>query len=144
MSRGINKVIAIGNLGKDPETKYLPSGAAVCNFSIAVSENWKDKQTGEQKERTEWINVEVWGNSAEACAKYLTKGKQVYIEGKLQTDSWEKEGVVKYRTKVRADNVQFLGGKNDRQEQRPPAGGAGDRSSNNPPGPDSFDDDIPF
>lgn len=144
MSRGINKVIAIGNLGKDPETKYLPSGAAVCNFSIAVSENWKDKQTGEQKERTEWINVEVWGNSAEACAKYLTKGKQVYIEGKLQTDSWEKEGVVKYRTKVRADNVQFLGGKNDRQEQRPPAGGAGDRSSNNPPGPDNFDDDIPF
>jgi single-strand DNA-binding protein len=136
VSRGINKVIAIGNLGKDPETKYLPSGAAVCNFSIAVSENWKDKQTGEQKERTEWINVEVWGNSAEACQKYLNKGSQCYIEGKLQTDMWEKDGEKKYRTKVRADSVQFLG-----------SAGAGKRNASAPAAPaadQKFDDDIPF
>jgi single-strand DNA-binding protein len=136
VSRGINKVIAIGNLGKDPETKYLPSGAAVCNFSIAVSENWKDKQTGEQKERTEWINVEVWGNSAEACQKYLNKGSQCYIEGKLQTDMWEKDGEKKYRTKVRADSVQFLG-----------SAGAGQRGASAPAAPaadQQFDDDIPF
>jgi single-strand DNA-binding protein len=140
VSRGINKVIAIGNLGQDPETKYLPSGAAVCNFSIAVSESWKDKQTGDQKERTEWINVEVWGNSAEACSKYLEKGKQVYIEGKLQTDSWEADGVKKYRTKVRADTVQFLGSPRDGgapRDERPKAPPAGGKQG-------EFDDDIPF
>lgn len=146
MSRGINKLIAIGNLGKDPETRYLPSGAAVTNFSIAVSESWKDKQTGEQKERTEWINVEVWGNSAEACQKYLTKGSQCYVEGKLQTDKWQdKNGQDRWTTKVRADTVQFLGSKGDRQQDnRPPPGGANDRDSNKQPGPDDFDDDIPF
>jgi len=143
MSRGINKLIAIGNLGKDPETRYLPSGAAVCNFSIAVSESWKDKQTGEQKERTEWMNIEVWGKTAEACQQYLTKGSQCYVEGKLQTDKWQdKDGNDRWTTKVRADSVQFLGSKGD--GNRPPQGGAGDRSSNNPPGPDDFDDDIPF
>ena len=138
MSRGINKVIAIGNLGGDPETKYLPSGAAVCNFNIAVSESWKDKQSGEEKSRTEWITVEVWGNSAEACQKYLSKGSQCYVEGKLQTDSWEKDGEKKYRTKVRADNVQFLGSPRD--------GGAPAAKPAAPaqPGPDDFDDDIPF
>lgn len=140
MSRGINKVIAIGNLGQDPETRYLPSGVAVCNFNIAVSESWKDKQTGEVKERTEWITVEVWGNTAEACAKYLTKGKQCYVEGKLQTDSWESEGVKKYRTKVRADNVQFLGSPRDGQAPAAPAA----PSAPAQPGPDDFDDDIPF
>lgn len=138
MSRGVNKVIAIGNLGKDPETRYLPSGAAVTNFSIAVSENWVDKQTGEKKERTEWINVEVWGKAAEACQQYLTKGKQCYIEGKLQTDSWDDNGVTKYRTKVRADNVQFLGSPQD---------GAAPSRPTPPTGNDKqqeFDDDIPF
>ena len=138
MARGINKVIAIGNLGKDPETRYLPSGAAVCNFSIAVSESWKDKQTGEQKERTEWINVEVWGKAAEACQKYLSKGSQCYIEGKMQTDKWQdKDGNDRWTTKVRADSVQFLGSKRDGQSQdnRPPAA---------PPPGDDFDDDIPF
>lgn len=141
MSRGVNKVMAIGNLGSDPDTRYLPSGQAVTNFSIAVSESWKDKQTGEIKERTEWINVEVWGNAAEACAKYLTKGKQCFVEGKLQTDSWDDKntGEKKYRTKVRADNVQFLGSPRDgnapAQQQRP---------QNDPAPQQEFDDDIPF
>lgn len=139
MARGINKVIAIGNLGKDPETRFLPSGNAVCNFSIAVSESWKDKATGEQKERVEWINVEVWGKSAEACQKYLTKGSQCYIEGKLQTDKWQdKSGQDRWTTKVRCDQVQFLGGKPD--GSRPAAAPAAPAQ----PGPGDFDDDIPF
>lgn len=137
MARGVNKVIAIGNLGKDPEIRYVPSGAAVTNFSIAVSETWKDKQTGEQKERTEWINVEVWGNAAEACAKYLQKGSQCYIEGKMQTDKWEKDGVTRYSTKVRADSVQFLGSKGDGSRPSEPAPAA-------PAPQQGFDDDIPF
>lgn len=148
MSRGINKVIAIGNLGRDPETRYLPSGAAVCNFSIAVSEHWKDKQTGEQKERTEWINVEVWGNTAEACQKYLNKGSQCYVEGKMQTDKWQdKDGNDRWTTKVRADSVQFLGSPRG-GENRPPAGDARDQDGKPPHGSgskqDDFDDDIPF
>lgn len=142
MSRGVNKVIAIGNLGKDPEIRFLPSGAAVCNFSIAVSESWKDKQTGEQKERTEWINVEVWGKAAEACGKYLTKGSQCYIEGKLQTDKWEKDGVTRYSTKVRADNVQFLGTKGDRPAQDEPPRSQSEASQQKMQ--PEFDDDIPF
>jgi single-strand DNA-binding protein len=139
MARGVNKVIAIGNLGKDPETRYVPSGAAVTNFSIAVSETWKDKQTGEQKERTEWINVEVWGNAAEACAKYLSKGSQCYIEGKLQTDSWDDKdtGQKRYRTKVRADTVQFLDSKRSGEDRPTPAPSA-------PAPQQEFDDDIPF
>jgi len=138
VSRGINKVIAIGNLGKDPETRYLPSGAAVCNFSIAVSENWKDKQTGEQKERTEWMNIEVWGKAAEACQQYLSKGSQCYVEGKLQTDKWQdKDGNDRWTTKVRADSVQFLGSKGDGSRAAPPPAAP-------PAGGDDFDDDIPF
>jgi single-strand DNA-binding protein len=138
MARGINKVIAIGNLGKDPETRYLPSGAAVCNFSIAVSESWKDKQTGEQKERTEWMNIEVWGKAAEACQQYLSKGSQCYVEGKLQTDKWQdKDGNDRWTTKVRADSVQFLGSKGDGSRAAPPPAAP-------PAGGDDFDDDIPF
>lgn len=137
MARGVNKVIAIGNLGHDPETRYVPSGAAVTTFSIACSESWIDKQTGEKKERTEWINCEVWGKMAEACATYLKKGSQCFVEGKLQTDSWDDNGTTKYRTKVRLDNVQFLGGKQ------------GETTSPNRPAPATpdkkeFDDDIPF
>lgn len=138
MARGVNKVIAIGNLGQDPETRYVPSGAAVTTFSLAVDEQWKDKSTGEQMERTEWINVEVWGNAAEACAKYLSKGSQCYVEGSLRTDSWddEKTGAKMYRTKVRANNVQFLGGKGEgKPEPSKPAPA---------PQPQDFDDDIPF
>ena len=137
MSRGINKVIAVGNLGNDPETRYIPSGTAVTTFSLAVSEQWKDKQTGEPKERTEWINVEVWGKAAEACAEYLRKGSQCYVEGKLQTDSWEDKdtGQKKYRTKVRADQVQFLGSRQGNQSSAP---------SPEPQQNQEFDDDIPF
>lgn len=146
MARGVNKVIAIGNLGGDPEIRYLPSGQAVCNFNIAVSESWKDKQTGEQKERTEWITVEVWGKTAEACSEYLHKGSQCYIDGKLQTDSWvDDAGVKKYRTKVRADNVQFLGSKQDGGASRAPD--ATDQDGLPPQSraqADEFDDDIPF
>ena len=147
MSRGLNKVMVIGNLGADPETKYLPSGVAVTKMSVAVTETWKDKQTGEAKERTEWINIEAWGKTAELCAEYLEKGKQVYVEGNLQTDSWEGEdGVKKYFTKVRAQEVKFLGGGGNRNQR---AGDARDQdgkppTGSNVPGPDDFDDDIPF
>lgn len=141
MARGINKVIAIGNLGADPESRFLPSGAQVCNFSIAITESWKDKQTGEQKERTEWMNIEVWGNTAEACQTYLFKGSQCYVEGKLQTDKWtDKEGKDRWTTKVRADNVQFLGSPKD--VQRAPAPAPVQEGANRPQ--ESFDDDIPF
>lgn len=134
MSRGINKVILVGNLGKDPEMRYLPSGAAVCNFSIATSESWKDKQTGEQKERTEWHDIEVWGNQAEACGKYLSKGSQCYVEGKLQTESWEKDGMKKYRTKIRADNTMFIGSR----------AGSPNHEKPEPARQEPMDDDIPF
>ena len=141
MARGINKVIAIGNLGADPETRYLPSGAAVANFNIAVSESWKDKQTGEIKERTEWMKIEVWGKSAEACQQYLHKGSQCYVEGKLQTDQWDdKEGNKRYTTKVRADNVQFLGSPRDGGGE--PAAKPAPAAAK--PAPDEFEDDIPF
>ncbi len=142
MARGINKVIAIGYLGGDPETRYVPSGAAVTTFSIAVNESWKDKQTGETKERTEWINCEVWGKLAEICAEYLTKGSQCYIEGALRTDKWQdKNDNTRYTTKVRVDNVQFLSRSDG--GSRPPV----DRTQ--PPekpaqGEQEFDDDIPF
>lgn len=139
MSRGINKVIVIGNLGADPETRYIPSGAAVTTFSLAVSESWKDKNTGEIRERTEWVNIEVWGNAAEAAAKYLSKGSQCYVEGKLQTDSWEKEGEKKYRTKVRADTIQFLGVKGSSEKE-----GGNKAPAPQSSAPDEFDDDIPF
>jgi single-strand DNA-binding protein len=141
MSRGVNKVIIIGNLGQDPDTRYVPSGNAVTIFSVAVTEQWTDKQTGEAKERTEWVNVEAWGKLAELCSEYLTKGKQVFVEGKLQTDSWDdkESGQKKYRTKVRADQVQFLG----------QGGGQGNAPSrparSEPEKPQKeFDDDIPF
>lgn len=138
MARGLNKLMAIGHLGADPESRFLPSGSAVTTFSIAVSESWKDKQTGEIQERTEWIRVEVWGKAAEACAQYLTKGKQVFVEGRLRTDSWEDEsGNKRYQTKVRADNVQFLG--SPRQGDAPAR-----QPDKKPEQKEQFDDDIPF
>lgn len=146
MARGVNKVIAIGNLGQDPETKFLPSGAAVTNFSIAVSESWTDKQTGEKKERTEWINVETWGKLAEICSEYLSKGSQCFIEGKLQTDSWDDKetGQKRYRTKVRADNIQFLGDKGGQARAPAQQGGGQPSQGRGTPKPDDYDDDIPF
>ena len=105
----INKVILIGRLGQDPELKYTPSGAAVCNFSLATTENWADKN-GQKQERTEWHRIVVWGKLAELCNQYLSKGRQAFVEGSLQTRSWEKDGVKRYTTEINARNIQFLGG----------------------------------
>ena len=145
-SSGINKVILVGRLGKDPEVRYTPSGAAVANFSIATSESWKDKNTGEKVERTEWHRIIAWNKLGEICGQYLSKGRQVYIEGKMQTRSWDdKEGVTRYITEIVANDVQFLGDKNGGGGggYNPPAPGDSDL----PPGsemPGKDDDDIPF
>ncbi|MBS0583880.1 MAG: single-stranded DNA-binding protein [Proteobacteria bacterium] len=111
MARGINKVILVGNLGADPETRYTPSGTAITSIRIATSESWKDKQTGEQQERTEWHRVDFFGRLAEIAGEYLKKGRQVYVEGKLRTDEYEKDGQKRYSTKVIADEMQMLGGR---------------------------------
>lgn len=110
--RGVNKVILVGTLGKDPETRYMPNGKAVSNLSVATSESWKDKQSGEQQERTEWHRVSMFGRLAEIAEEYLRKGSQVYLEGKLQTRKWQdKEGRDRYTTEIVADEMQMLGGK---------------------------------
>ncbi len=106
----VNKVTLIGRLGTDPELRYTPSGAAVCNFSLATSENWTDKASGQRTEKTEWHRIVVWGKQAELCNQYLSKGRQVYMEGKLQTRQWEdKDGNKRYTTEVTCNQVQFLG-----------------------------------
>lgn len=137
MSRGINKIILVGNLGQDPETRNLPSGDAVTNVSVATSEQWKDKKTGEQRERTEWHKVAFFGRLAEIAAQYLRKGSQIYVEGKLRTRKWQdRDGNDRWTTEVIADELQMLGGTGQRNE--PPT-----ISSNE----ESFvgaDDDIPF
>lgn len=109
MSRSLNKVQLIGNLGKDPELKYTPSGVAVATFSIATSESWKD-QEGNQQEKTEWHNIVAWRKLAEICGEYLKKGKKVYIEGKLQTRNYEKDGIKRYVTEIVADQLIMLDG----------------------------------
>jgi single-strand DNA-binding protein len=120
----VNKVILVGRLGQNPEVKYTPAGAAVANFSIATNESWVDKQ-GQKQERTEWHRIVVWGKLAELCQQYLTKGRQAYIEGRLQTRQWQdKDGQTKYTTEINAQTVQFLGGGNERS-----AGGPGPRDS---------------
>lgn len=144
---GINKVIIVGHLGQDPEVRYMPDGTPVANFSIATSETWKDKQTGEKKERTEWHRIVAWRNLGELCGKYLAKGRQVYIEGKLQTRSWEKDGVTRYTTEIVATDVQFLGGARDEASgrQRPATNTSSfDQGYPEPPMPNTRDDDIPF
>ena len=106
----VNKVIIVGRLGQDPELKYTPSGAGVCNFSMATTESWSDK-SGQKQERTEWHRIVVWGKLAELCNQYLSKGRQAYVEGRLQTRSWEgKDGQKRYTTEINATTVQFLGG----------------------------------
>lgn len=123
----LNKMIAIGRLGADPDLKYTPSGDAVCNFSIATTEKWKDK-TGQKQERTEWIRCVAWRQQAELIAKYLTKGREVYVEGKLQTRSWDKDGQKQYMTEVNVSNVVFLGsgkGGGQRDEATPDDAGGG-------------------
>ena len=144
-SRGINKVILVGSLGQDPETKYLPSGSAVCNFSVATSESWKDKQTGEQREQTEWHRIVVFNRLAEVCGEYLGKGSKVYIEGQLRTRSWEQDGVKRYSTEIVCRNMQMLDSKAGQQERAPqnaPQSQAPQQTK--PDYQDDFDDDIPF
>ena len=154
MARGINKVILVGNVGGDPETRYMPSGSAVTNITIATNESWKDKQTGEQKERTEWHRVAMFNRLAEIAAEYLRKGSQVYIEGKLRTRKWQdKSGNDRYTTEIIADEMQMLGGRSGGGGGGNFGGGSqGGGQSNDQgggnappqPGPDDFDDDIPF
>ena len=149
MARGINKVIIVGNLGGDPETRYMPSGSAVTNFTVATNESWKDKQTGEQKERTEWHRVVMFDRLAEIAAEYLRKGSQVYIEGKLQTRKWQgQDGQDRYTTEIRANEMQMLGGRGGGGGFGGGSGGGGSKggggSAPPQPGPDDFDDDIPF
>ena len=146
MARGINKVILVGNLGADPETRYMPSGGAVTNLSIATSESWKDKQSGEQKERTEWHKVAMFNRLAEIAAEYLRKGSQVYIEGKLRTRKWQdRDGNDRWTTEVIADEMQMLGGRGG-GGAAPMGSGPSQGSQSPPPQPssDDFDDDIPF
>ena len=149
MARGINKVIIVGNLGQDPETRYMPSGAAVTNFTVATNESWKDKQTGEQKERTEWHRVAMFNRLAEIAAEYLRKGSQVYIEGKLRTRKWQgQDGQDRYTTEIIADEMQMLGGRGGAGGGSfgggAPQQGGGGGNAPPQPGPDDFDDDIPF
>ena len=121
----VNKVILVGNLGKDPEVRYTSGGQAVATLRIATSRSWTDKASGQRKEETEWHDVEVWGKQAEQCGEYLAKGRQVYVEGRLKTDKWQdkQSGQDRYRVKVVADTVRFLGGGGA-------AGGRGARPSN--------------
>ena len=144
MARGINKVILVGNLGADPETRYMPSGSAVTNLSVATSESWKDKQTGEQKERTEWHKVAMFNRLAEIAAEYLRKGSQVYIEGKIRTRKWQdRDGNDRWTTEIIADEMQMLGGRGGGGSAPMSSGGPGPSSP--PPQPaDDFEDDIPF
>jgi len=150
MARGVNKVILVGNLGNDPETRYMPSGDAVTNISIATSESWKDKQSGEQKEKTEWHRVVMFRRLGEIAAEYLRKGSQVYIEGKLRTNKWkDRDGNDRYTTEIIADEMQMLGGRGGAGGGDYSSGGGSKKSSdskqNSPPPPaDDFDDDIPF
>ncbi len=148
MSRGINKVILIGNLGQDPETKYMPSGSAVSNLRIATSESFKDRETGQQQERTEWHSVAMFGRLAEIAGEYLRKGSQVYIEGRLRTRKWQdKQGQDRYTTEIIADEMRMLGGRGGGMAAAA-EGGAAERS---PPAKGhaaepaaELDDDIPF
>jgi single-strand DNA-binding protein len=169
MSRGVNKVILVGNLGADPETRSMPSGVTVTNIRIATSESWKDKSTGAQQERTEWHSIALFGRLGEIAAEYLRKGSQVFVEGKLRTRKWQdKSGNDRYTTEIIADNMQMLGargaggggsggtggGSADRGASGAERGGGPpreeyDQAPDHSPAPagggkEDFDDDIPF
>lgn len=163
-SRGVNKVILVGNVGQDPETRYMPNGGAVTNVTLATSETWKDKNTGENQERTEWHRVVFYQRLAEIVAEYVKKGSKIYVEGRLQTRSWEQDGVKRYTTEIIANEMQMLdsrgaggsSGGNDGGGNWQPRGngggassgggmgGGGARGQQKPVPEDSFDDDIPF
>ena len=146
MARGINKVILVGNLGGDPETRYMPSGSAVTNLRLATNERRKDKQSGEFTDYTEWHRVVLFDKLAEIAAEYLRKGSQVYVEGKIRTNKWQdRDGNDRWTTEIIANEMQMLGGRG--------GGGGGSAPMNQDPGPssappqagpDDFDDDIPF
>ncbi len=145
----LNKVQVIGNLGADPETRYLPSGSAVTNLSLATTDKWKDKETGEAKERTEWHRISFFGRAAEVIAEYCTKGSQLYVEGSLQTRKWQdKEGNDRWTTEIKGQNFQFLGGGSgqggQQQSRSEPASGQQESSSEPAPKQADLDDDIPF
>jgi single-strand DNA-binding protein len=155
MARGINKVILIGNLGKDPEVRYSPSGAAVTNITMATSESWRDKQTGEQQERTEWHRIVFFGKLAEIAGEYLRKGSKCYVEGRLQTRKWQgQDGQDRYTTEIVANEMQMLdsrgggtgnmGGGGGGQQSAPAGGGEARQGGGDQGPPDDFDDDIPF
>lgn len=157
MARGINKVILIGNVGGDPITRYMPNGNAVTGITLATSDSWKDKQSGQMQERTEWHRISLFGKIAEIAGQYLVKGSKVYIEGRLQTREWEKDGVKRYTTEVIVDmggTMQMLDSRGDGQGSKPaqpqqrqqrPAPQANAQAGAQPdPDYDSFDDDIPF
>jgi single-strand DNA-binding protein len=140
MARGVNKVILVGNLGADPETRAMPNGNTATNIRIATSESWKDKSTGEQMERTEWHSVAFFGRLAEIAAEYARKGSQIYVEGRLRTRKWtDKNGVDRYSTEVLADNLQLLGGRPNSGEAAAPAG-----TDLEPAGGEVGGDSIPF
>lgn len=149
MARGVNKVILVGNLGNDPEVKYMPSGNAVANVSLATTESWKDRNSGERQEKTEWHRVVFFGKLAEIAGEYLRKGSQIYVEGRLQTRKWQgQDGQDRYTTEIVASDMQMLGGRpgggtgsyDDAPSQSRQGGQAPAKSSM----PDDFDDEIPF
>jgi len=159
MARGVNKVILIGNLGADPETRAMPSGMTVANLRVATSESWRDKQSGEQQERTEWHRVAMFGRLAEIAAEYLKKGSQVYIEGSLRTRKWtDKQGNERYSTEIIGNELQMLGGRgggggggasagapaSSAQPSYAEESGGGGGSGGSASRSEEFDDDIPF
>lgn len=141
---GVNKAILVGNLGKDPEVRALDNGTKVANFSIATSEKWKDKNTGEDKEQTEWHNIVLWRGLAEVAEKLLKKGDTVYIEGKLRTRSWEKDGVTRYTTEIVGDQLNMLGGNQTSNEVQgaEKRSGTPEGAKNGSDGDET--DDLPF
>lgn len=151
MARGVNKVILIGNLGRDPEVRYMPSGGAVANVTLATSESWKDRQTGETQERTEWHNVVFFNRLAEIAGEYLRKGSKIYVEGSLRTRKWQgKDGQDRYTTEIVANEMQMLdsrgGGSGGSAPARSQRQEQDDYEPTRPssPGVEDFDDDIPF
>jgi single-strand DNA-binding protein len=134
MKKGINKAIIVGHLGQDPKIQHIPSGGAVTSISVATSESWKDKNTGEQTSKTEWHRIVFFNKLAEIAGQYLKKGSKVYIEGALRTRAWDKDGEKRYTTEIVANEMQMLDGKND-------GGNAGGNATQQQP---EFDDDIPF
>ena len=151
-SRGVNKVILVGNLGNDPEVRYMPNGNAVANVSLATSETWKDKSTGEQQEKTEWHRVVFFNRLAEIVEQYVKKGTKLYVEGRLQTRSWEQDGVKRYSTEVVANEMQMLDSRGSASQDfsgsqiaaEPAAQSSQQQAAAPPQNFDNFDDDIPF